>query len=71
MARKRPDPAADLRKLIAQAERQGITRYRIAQDSGLSESVVARIAHGETMPRLDTAAKIAEAIGHRVDFPKR
>ncbi len=60
-------PIADeLRKLIAQAERKGISRYRLARLSGVSEGQLSRLMSNETAPRLDTAAKIAKALGYRV-----
>lgn len=62
-------PIADqLRVLIAQAERKGITRYRISQLSGVTEGQLARIVHGDGAPRLDTAARIADAIGYQLKF---
>jgi transcriptional regulator with XRE-family HTH domain len=56
----------ELRKAIAQAEKRGLTRYRIAKLSGMALPVLVRIANGTTIPRLDTAAKIASGIGCRL-----
>lgn len=55
-----------LRRAIAQAERRGLTRYRIAQTTGLSQSMLSRFMAGENVPKLDTAERIAQAIGRRL-----
>lgn len=54
-----------LRAAIARAERRGITRYRIAKDAGITLRALSDIVNGAS-PRLDTAERIAEAIGYRV-----
>ena len=60
-------PIADeLRKLIAEAEQQGISRYRLAQLSGVSEGQLSRLVNGQVDPRLDSAERIARALGHRL-----
>ena len=53
----------ELRKAIRAAERQGITRYRIAKLTGMPQSQVGRIASGETEPLLSSAERICKAIG--------
>lgn len=58
--------AEQLRQAIAKAEAGGMSRYAIAKAAGVSERHLKGIAEGETTPRLDTAAKIAEAIGARI-----
>jgi DNA-binding phage protein len=60
------DIAAELRRAIAQAERSGVTQYRIAKLAKLAASQVARVASGETVPKLDTAQRIAKALGLRL-----
>ena len=55
-----------LRKAIAQAERAGMTRYQIAKAVKMPQSQIGRIASGENVPRLDTAAKVAAAIGYNL-----
>lgn len=60
---KKPKALSDqLREAIRKAERQGITRYRIAADSGVSSGQLSRLMDGRVSPRLDTAQRIAEAI---------
>lgn len=58
--------AGELRRAVANAEKRGQSRYAIAKSAGVSYSVMTRIAIGENLPRLDTAEKIAEAIGNRL-----
>ena len=53
----------ELRRAIGRAERQGMTLYRIAKAARMPQSQVGRVASGETVPRLDTAERIAKAIG--------
>ena len=55
-----------LRRAIAKAERGGMSRYRIAKISGLTESQVKRIAEAVNVPMIDTAARLADAIGLRL-----
>ena len=57
---------AELRQAIAQAEKSGKSRYRIAKDAGIRYPMLRRLADGENVPRLDTAEKIAAAIGLRL-----
>ncbi len=54
---------AELRKAIAKAERAGQTRYQIAKSAGIPQGQLSRIASGENLPRLDTAERIAGAMG--------
>lgn len=65
--RKQPRSVAEeLRLAIAQAERSGMTRYAIAKATGMPQSQIGRVASGETVPKLDTAERIASAIGYRL-----
>jgi transcriptional regulator with XRE-family HTH domain len=56
----------ELQKAIADAERRGVTRYQIAKAAGMPQSQVGRIASGESVPKLDTAERIAKVIGRRL-----
>jgi DNA-binding phage protein len=58
--------AADLRREIAAAERRGQTRYAIAAAAKMPRSQLTRVASGETVPILDTAERIARAIGRKL-----
>jgi DNA-binding phage protein len=60
------DIAEQLRRAIARAEKKGLTRYRIARLASMTESQVKRVAEAVTCPRLDTAARLADAIGLRL-----
>jgi len=58
--------AGELRAAIRAAEQRGVTRYQIAKTAGMRHIVLARVADGEAIPRLDTAEKIATAMGLRL-----
>jgi ribosome-binding protein aMBF1 (putative translation factor) len=68
---KRLDIAEQLRRAIAEVEKGGMTRYRIAQVARTTDAQVKRIAEGTIMPRLDTAATLADAIGYRLELVKK
>jgi transcriptional regulator with XRE-family HTH domain len=63
MSKNKSSIVEQLRKAIARAERAGMTRYQISKVTGMPQSQVGRIASGETVPKLDTAERIAQAIG--------
>jgi DNA-binding phage protein len=63
MSQRRTSIVADLREAIRQAEQRGMTRGRIAMIAGIPRSQMTRVASGENTPRLDTAEKIARALG--------
>lgn len=63
---KRQNIVDDLRRAIRQAERRGLTRYAIAKRTGLSQAMLSRFMAGENAPKLDTAERIAKAIGRRL-----
>jgi predicted transcriptional regulator len=65
----KPDVANELRKAIARAEKRGVSRYAIAKAAGVALPVLIKIAGG-TIPRLDTAEKIAGGIGLRLTLSK-
>ena len=56
----------ELRRAIAKAEKQGTSRYAIAKTAGMRHIVLSRVAEGRAIPRIDTAEKIAGAIGLRL-----
>jgi transcriptional regulator with XRE-family HTH domain len=57
--------ADQLRQAI---RRSGKTRYRIARESGVAEAVLSRFVRGERDMKLDTANKLSEALGLRVEL---
>ena len=63
MAKKPKSIVDELRAAIQRAETKGVTRGRIATIAGIPRSQMTRVASGENMPRLDTAEKIARALG--------
>ena len=52
--------------LKAAIEQSGLTRYRIAKDTGLTEATLCRFMQGETSIRLDRADVLAEYLGLRL-----
>jgi transcriptional regulator with XRE-family HTH domain len=66
MSKRSKSVADDLRRAIAQAEKRGMTRYAIAKATGLSQAMLSRFMAGENVPKLDTAERIAKAIGRRL-----
>lgn len=56
----------DLRRAVAQAQRRGVSRYRMAKDTGLSQAMLSRFMAGKTVPMLDTAQRIAQGVGRRL-----
>jgi predicted transcriptional regulator len=65
MAKQPKGIVGELRKAMAQAERAGVTAYRIAQAAGVPRSQLTKLAAGRIV-RLDTAERILAAIGHRL-----
>ncbi len=63
MAKKPKSIVEELRQAIRRAEQAGVTRGRIATIASIPRSQMTRIASGENVPRLDTAEKIARAMG--------
>jgi transcriptional regulator with XRE-family HTH domain len=55
--------ADQLRQAI---ERSGLTRYRVAKLSGISEAVLSRFANGQTDLSLTNTDKLCAALGLRV-----
>ena len=72
MASRRKSVADKLRTAIARAERKGVTRYRIAQDSGVSQCTLSQfVNHDGRQLRLDIAEAIANAIGYRIELTRK
>ena len=55
-----------LKQEIGRAERHGVSRYRIARLSGVSEGQLSRLMHGSVAHRLDSAERIAFALGRKI-----
>ena len=71
MAKKPKSIVEQLRAAIAQAEKAGTTRYRLAKISGLSEAVLSRFVNGKTRLHLDTAETIAAALNLKLSLAIR
>jgi len=69
MPRKPQSIADKLRKAIARAERQGMSRASIARAAGVPHSTVVEFCNtpGRQL-RLDIAERVAEALGGRLRF---
>ena len=62
MSKSKPKPTmTDVLK--AAIEESGLTRYRIAKDTGITEATLCRFVGGETSLRLDKADVLAEYLG--------
>jgi len=57
-----------LRTAMQRAEGKGVTRYRLAQASGVSQSTLSDFARGKTSLRLPQAEAVAEALGKKIDL---
>jgi DNA-binding XRE family transcriptional regulator len=66
MAKKKQNVTDQLIKAIREAEKQGVTRYRIAQISGVSEALLCRLVKGNYHIQLETAEKISDALEFRI-----
>ncbi len=51
-------------------KRDGRTRYKISQDSGVNQAVIGRFVHGERDLNLRTADRLCKALGLELG-PKR
>lgn len=56
----------DLRRAIAEAEKRGFTRYKLAQASGVEQAVLSKLVRGMKGIRLDTAERIVNGLGKRL-----
>ena len=67
MTNRRKSVADQLRKAIAKAERKGMSRREIARLAGVSTPIVTLImTNPDRHIRLDTAEKLAGALGKRL-----
>jgi DNA-binding phage protein len=66
MSRKATSATGQLRKAIASAEKEGMTRSKIAATAGMPRSQVKRVADGDTIPTMETAERIAKAVNHQI-----
>lgn len=52
-------------KLMAQ---RGVTRYRVAKDTGVAEATLADWMKGRSTPKIDKLQKIADYFGVSIDY---
>ena len=57
-----------IRKVIKE---QGITGYRLAKNSGVSQSIIVRFLNGERNITLKTASKLTDALGLELKSKER
>ena len=68
MRRAEPNIEEQLRQAILTA---GVSRYALSKASGVSQGVLSRFVHGERTVTMDTAARIAAALGLELRPVKR
>ena len=61
-------PAANARELIAARTRAGLTQAELAKRMQTTQSTVARMESGRTLPSMRTLSRYAEATGSRAVF---
>jgi predicted transcriptional regulator len=66
MKRKPKGIVDEIRRAIREAERGGLTRYRLAKSTGISEAQLSRIVHGQIEPKVSTAERVLAGIGKRL-----
>ena len=57
-----------IRLLKEERERRGLSKYAVAQTSGLSQQAIGYMEEGQRIPSLETVLRVAKALG--VDFAK-
>ena len=65
------DLTKQLVTLIRKAEARGVTRYRIAKESGVSASQLSKLMTGKRGVSVSTMATLADALGYELRFCKR
>lgn len=63
MSKKSTTITKQLLKAVRDAEKKGLTRYRISKVSGITQGQLSRMMKEMHVPKLDTAEKIAAALG--------
>ena len=66
MAKRQTIIVDQLRRAIRQAERAGMTRYRLAKVADVEQAVLSKLVRGMKGIRLDTAERIARGLGKRL-----
>jgi ribosome-binding protein aMBF1 (putative translation factor) len=67
----KPDLAYDIARSIVDARiDRGISQVKLAEMIGTKQSSIARAESGNTLPSLSFIAKIANALGYRLEAPR-
>lgn len=69
--RPRKSASDKLRDAIQAASRAGTPQVRIAEDAGVRPSSVSRFVNGKMDLHMETARKVARALGYDLDLVKR
>lgn len=57
-----PSPMEVWRMIEEEMNRQGMTRYQLSQEAGVSQNQLSRMANGHGACRYETLAKLADAV---------
>ena len=60
-----------IEKIKEIAEKEGITRYRIAKNTGISDILLKRYLNGEVTASIKNIEKIVEALGYDIVLVKK
>ncbi|MAE61020.1 MAG: transcriptional regulator [Planctomycetaceae bacterium] len=71
MPKKPQDIVEQLRRAIRDAEKRGLSQYAIAKAAGVHRAQLMRLMTGTVAPRLDTAQRMADAVGYDLALRKR
>ena len=71
MSRQGTDIVEQLRQAIHDAEKRGLSQYAIAKAAGVHRAQLMRLMTGTVAPRLDTAHRIADAVGYDLSLRRR
>ena len=60
--------SAIIDRLIEQRHHKGLTQKQLAEQTQLTQSVIARLESKKAVPQLDTLVRVASALGCRVEL---
>lgn len=60
-----------IEQLRGEVEASSKTRYRIAQDSGVSAAALSRLVHGQRGLTIESAERVADALGMELVLRRR
>lgn len=65
------DAARIINMLSAERIRRGLTQKQLAERCGMKQAAIARLEAAQSIPRLDTVIKVAEALGLRIEIGRQ